>query len=164
MQGLDTQYLYCNNKRTKIHRLGFVCQNWTIRFFKPDYLISIDLTLGYESDRFSQGNLEILQGIDLGHEWRHCTKGISNPSMGQRDRRWGENTLRRRKPVEESETLVLGELNSPKNSKIPWRNQGITNGGLEVTLMVVLERMRVKSERIGEGVSSVQGVKPVKAE
>jgi hypothetical protein len=84
--------------------------------------------------------------------------------MGQRDQRWGENTLRRRKPVEESETLVLGELNSPKNSKIPWRNQGITNGGLEVTLMVVLERMRVKSERIGEGVSSVQGVKPVKAE
>jgi hypothetical protein len=84
--------------------------------------------------------------------------------MGQRDQRWGENTLRRRKPVEESETLVLGELNSPKNSKIPWRNQGINNGGLEVTLMVVLERMRVKSERIGEGVSSVQGVKPVKAE
>jgi hypothetical protein len=43
------------------------------------------------------------------------------------------------KTVWETETPVLGELISPKNSKIPWRNQGITNGGLEVILMVVLE-------------------------
>jgi hypothetical protein len=42
-------------------------------------------------------------------------------------------------PVGETETRVLGELISPKNSKIPWRNQGITNGGLGVTLTVVLE-------------------------
>jgi hypothetical protein len=77
--------------------------------------------------------------------------------MGQRDRGLGENTLRWGKPVGEADTPVLGELISPKNSKIPWRNQGITNGGLGVTLMVVLERLGVRSERIGEGVSSVQG-------
>ena len=65
--------------------------------------------------------------------------------------RWG-------KPVGGTETPVLGELISPKNSKIPRRNQGITNGGLGVTLTVVLERLGVRSERIGEGVGSVQGV------
>jgi hypothetical protein len=43
------------------------------------------------------------------------------------------------KPVGGTETPVLGDLISPKNSKIPWRNQGITNGGLGVTLTVVLE-------------------------
>jgi hypothetical protein len=43
------------------------------------------------------------------------------------------------KTVRETETPVLGELIPPKNSKIPRRNQGITNGGLEVILMVVLE-------------------------
>jgi hypothetical protein len=41
------------------------------------------------------------------------------------------------KPVGGTETPVLGELISPKNSKIPRRNQGITKGGLEVTLMVI---------------------------
>jgi hypothetical protein len=64
--------------------------------------------------------------------------------------------------VGESETSVLGDLNQPKNSKIPWRNQEIANGGLGVTLTVVLERKRERSERIGEGVSSVQGIKPTK--
>jgi hypothetical protein len=34
------------------------------------------------------------------------------------------------------ETPVLGELISPKNSKIPWRNQEIANGGLGVVLCV----------------------------
>jgi hypothetical protein len=58
-------------------------------------------------------------------------------------------------PVGEADTLVLGELISPKNFKIPWRNQGITNGGLGVSLTVVLERLGVRNERIGEGVSSV---------
>jgi hypothetical protein len=61
------------------------------------------------------------------------------------------------KPVREADTPVLGELISTKNSKIPRRNQGIANGGLGVTLMVVLERLGVRSERIGEGVSSFQG-------
>jgi hypothetical protein len=74
----------------------------------------------------------------------------------------GENTLRRGKPVGESGTPVLGELNQPKNFKIPRRDQEISNGGLGVALTVVLERIRVRSERIGEGVSSVQGVKPAK--
>jgi hypothetical protein len=46
----------------------------------------------------------------------------------------------RKKPVGKTETLVLGELISLRNSRIPQRNQGITNGGLGVTLMVVLER------------------------
>jgi hypothetical protein len=64
--------------------------------------------------------------------------------------RWG-------KPIGEADTPVLGELISPKNSKIPQRNQGITNGGLGVTLTVVLERLRVRSERIGKGVSSIHG-------
>jgi hypothetical protein len=54
-------------------------------------------------------------------------------------------------------TPVLGELISPKNSKIPQRNQGITNGGLGVTLMIVLERER-EVRKNGEGVSSIQGV------
>jgi hypothetical protein len=52
-------------------------------------------------------------------------------------------------------TLVLGELISLKNSKIPWRNQGITNGGLGVTLMVVLVCVRERNEKNGEGVSYV---------
>jgi hypothetical protein len=60
------------------------------------------------------------------------------------------------------ETPVLRELISPKNSKIPRRNQGIANGHLGVTLMVVLvrerERERARSEKNGEGASSIQGV------
>jgi hypothetical protein len=52
----------------------------------------------------------------------------------------GENTLRGRKPVGESETPVLGELNPPKNSRIPRRSQGITNGGSWATLTVDFER------------------------
>jgi hypothetical protein len=67
-----------------------------------------------------------------------------------------------KKIVGESEISVLGELNPPKNSKIPWWNQEIANESLEVTLTVVLERMRVRSERINEGVSSIRGVKPTK--
>jgi hypothetical protein len=102
------------------------------------------LTLGYESDRLSQGNLEILQGNVLGHEWRQCTEGISNPSMGQRDRLGGENTLRSERLVGELETLVLGELISPKNSNIPQRNKEIANGGLGDTLTVELEERVVK--------------------
>jgi hypothetical protein len=82
--------------------------------------------------------------------------------MGQRYRGLGENTLRWGKLVGEADTPVLGELISPKNSKIPWRNQVITNQGLGVTLTVVLESLGVISARIGEGVSSVQGVKPEK--
>jgi hypothetical protein len=41
-------------------------------------------------------------------------------------------------------------LISPKNSKIPRRNQEITNGGLGVTLTVVLERERERGEKNGE--------------
>jgi hypothetical protein len=77
--------------------------------------------------------------------------------MGQRDRGLGEHTLRRGKLVRGSDTPVLEKLNPPKNSKIPRRNLEIANGGLGVALMVVLERMRVKSERLGEVVSYVQG-------
>jgi hypothetical protein len=51
------------------------------------------------------------------------------------------------KPVGGTETLVLGQLISPKNSKIPWRNQGIANGGIGVALMVVLEREREREVR-----------------
>jgi hypothetical protein len=58
-----------------------------------------------------------------------------------------KNTLRWGKPAEESEIPVLGTLISPKNSKIPRRNQGITNEGLGVTLMVVLERKRESEVR-----------------
>jgi hypothetical protein len=50
---------------------------------------------------------------------------------------WDEENL-----VGGTETPVLGELISSKNSNIPWKNQGITNGGLGVTLTVVLERER----------------------
>jgi hypothetical protein len=56
------------------------------------------------------------------------------------------------------------ELISPKNSRIPQRSQEIANGGLEGIVTVVLERMRVGSERIDEGVSSVWIVKPTKTE
>jgi hypothetical protein len=56
------------------------------------------------------------------------------------------------------ETPFLEELISTKNSKIPRRNQGITNGGLGVALIVILVCVREKSEKNGEGVSSVQGV------
>jgi hypothetical protein len=64
--------------------------------------------------------------------------------MGQRNRGLCENTLRCEKTVGGTDTPVLGELISPKNVKIPQRNQGITNGGLGVALTVVLEREREK--------------------
>jgi hypothetical protein len=64
--------------------------------------------------------------------------------------------------VRESDTPVLGELISPKNSRIPRMSQEITNGGHEGLLTVVLERIRVRSDSIGEGASSVRVVKPVK--
>jgi hypothetical protein len=56
------------------------------------------------------------------------------------------------------ETPVLGELISPKNSKIPRRNQEIANGGLGVALTVVLGRERERGEKNGEWVSSVHRV------
>jgi hypothetical protein len=62
--------------------------------------------------------------------------------MGQRDQGLGESTLRRGETMKGSETPVLGELNQPKNSKIPRRNQEIANGGLGVALTIVLERKR----------------------
>jgi hypothetical protein len=67
--------------------------------------------------------------------------------MGQRDRGLGENILRWGKSVGGTETSVLGEFISPKNSKIPWRNQGIIKGGLGVTLMVVLVCVREREVR-----------------
>jgi hypothetical protein len=82
--------------------------------------------------------------------------------MEQEDRGLGENTLRWGKPVGKVDTLVLGELISPKRQRIPWTNQEITTKGSWVTSMVRLERREVKSEGIGEGVSFVQGVKPAK--
>jgi hypothetical protein len=75
---------------------------------------------------------------------------------GAKRSRRGENTLRRETDGE-SETPVLGELNPPKNSRIPRRSQEISNGGSWATLTVVLERRRVKSEGSGEAVSSVGG-------
>jgi hypothetical protein len=59
--------------------------------------------------------------------------------MEQGDRGFGENTLRWGKIGEGTETSVLGELISPKNSR---RNQGIANGGLGNALTVVLVRKR----------------------
>jgi hypothetical protein len=49
------------------------------------------------------------------------------------------------------ETPVLGELISPKNFKIPRRNQGIDNGGLGVALTVVLVCVRERSEKTVKG-------------
>jgi hypothetical protein len=51
-----------------------------------------------------------------------------------------------KKPVGGMETPILGELISPKNSKIPCRNQGITKGGLRVALMVNLVRERERKQ------------------
>jgi hypothetical protein len=41
----------------------------------------------------------------------------------------GSKYLEKGKTERESETLVLGELDLPKYSKIPWRNQGIATKG-----------------------------------
>jgi hypothetical protein len=58
-----------------------------------------------------------------------------------------------------TKTPVLGELISSKNSKIPWRNQGIANGGLGVVLTVVPVCVREREVRKNnEGVNPVQGV------
>jgi hypothetical protein len=65
---------------------------------------------------------------------------ILNPSLEQRDRGWGKITLRRENPVGGSDTPVLGELNPPKNSKIPQRNHEIAKGGSWGTLTVVHEK------------------------
>jgi hypothetical protein len=48
------------------------------------------------------------------------------------------------KPVGELKTPVLGELNPPKNRRIPWMNQEIVNGETWRALTVVLEKRRVK--------------------
>jgi hypothetical protein len=53
------------------------------------------------------------------------------------------------------ETLVLGELISLKNTKFPWRNEGITKRGLGVTLTVVLMCVRERSEKNSEGVGKL---------
>jgi hypothetical protein len=50
IKGLDRKYLYYNKDRTKIHKLGLICQNRTVRFYKPDHPICVDFTLGYESN------------------------------------------------------------------------------------------------------------------
>jgi hypothetical protein len=50
------------------------------------------------------------------------------------------------KSIGGTETPVLGELISPKISKIPWRNQGISNQGLGVTLKVVLVCVREREK------------------
>jgi hypothetical protein len=55
------------------------------------------------------------------------------------------------KSVGGTETPILGELISPKNSKIVWRNQGITKGGLRVALMVVLVCVRERREKMVKG-------------
>jgi hypothetical protein len=68
-----------------------------------------------------------------------------------------KNTLRRMKTSnseEKSEFLILGELNPPKDRRIPRRNQEITNGETWGTLTVALEKWRVKKS---EEVSSVRG-------
>jgi hypothetical protein len=57
-------------------------------------------------------------------------------------------------PEVKSEFPILGELNPPKNRRIPRRNQEIANGETWDTLMVNLEKWRVKKS---EGVSSVGG-------
>jgi hypothetical protein len=54
--------------------------------------------------------------------------------------------LRSENPVGESETWVLRELISPKNTKIPQRNKEITNVGLGDALTVELEERVVKKE------------------
>jgi hypothetical protein len=72
--------------------------------------------------------------------------------MEQGDQGFGENTLRWEKTEGGSDTPVLRELISSNNSKIPWRNQEIANGGLGVTVMVVHEKRRVKkSEGVRRG-------------
>jgi hypothetical protein len=59
--------------------------------------------------------------------------------------------LKMGKSVGGTETPILGELISPKNSKILRRNQGITKGGLRVALMVVLVCVRERREKMVKG-------------
>jgi hypothetical protein len=66
MQGVDTNDFYCNNKRNKIHKLGLICQNRIVRFYKPDHPVYIDKSLGVESKRILQLSEVILQGDVLG--------------------------------------------------------------------------------------------------
>jgi hypothetical protein len=66
-----------------------------------------------------------------------------------------KNTLGREKQVGESEALVLRKLIPPKNTKILWRNEGVTTKGSWAALMVVLEKRRVKKS---EGVRRVKSV------
>jgi hypothetical protein len=67
--------------------------------------------------------------------------------MGQRDRRGGENTLRREKSVWKLETPILGELISPKSFKIPRRIQEIANEGLGVALTIeTLSRIELEEK------------------
>jgi hypothetical protein len=65
---------------------------------------------------------------------------------GARRSRICEEYLEMEKTVGELETPVLGELNPPKNSNIPRRNQGIANGKSWVASTVKLGRGVVWNE------------------
>jgi hypothetical protein len=62
--------------------------------------------------------------------------------LGAKRSRMGSNYLEKRKPGGGGglDTSVLGELNPPKNSKIPQRNHEIAKGGSWGTLTVVHEK------------------------
>jgi hypothetical protein len=63
---------------TLLSKLDYpVCQTGTFNFCRQ--------TLGYESDRFSHGNVEIFRAWVLGNATWQCTKGILNPTMEQGD-------------------------------------------------------------------------------
>jgi hypothetical protein len=82
--------------------------------------------------------------------------------MEQRDQGFGENTLREGKLVGGIGDTDSWELNPPKDSKIPRRNQEITKEGLAVAFTVKLERERVKmSEMVRRG-NSVWVKEPAK--
>jgi hypothetical protein len=77
--------------------------------------------------------------------------------MGQRDQGLGENTLRWGKLIGRMETPVLGELISPKTLRLHGGTKESPMGVLGSPAWLFLCE-RERSEKNGEGVSSVQGV------
>jgi hypothetical protein len=74
------------------------------------------INLSNDSKRYCRGGV-------LRHDWRQYTEGILNLQRTLGDWRMGSKYLERGEMERESETLVLGELNPPNNSRIPQRNQ-----------------------------------------
>jgi hypothetical protein len=128
-------YLCYENKMTKSMNKVYSAKTRTSGFHR--------LNLSHGFDWFSQRFLEIFQQGILRHARRQWTKGISNLPRTLGDQKMGFLVPLERgssNPEGESESPILGELNPPKNWRIPQRYQEITTKGVLRALLLEFVR------------------------